>query len=143
MSSYGRFLGVDVGSKRVGLARTDLLKTAANPIGTFTPKESIQEIERQIKTEGPVCGIVVGWPLTPEGESTNATSLVIDYIEVLEKKFKDIKIYKMDERFSSRQALNIMVKSGVPKMKRRQKGRVDKAAAALILQQFLEANPEL
>jgi len=143
LRTYGRFLGVDVGSKRVGLARTDLLKTVASPIGTFSPKKSIQEIERQIKSEGPVYGIVVGWPLTNEGESTDATSLVIDYIKTLEKKFEDIKIFKMDERFTSRQALNIMVKSGVPKKKRSQKGRVDQAAAALILQQFLEAHPEL
>ncbi len=143
MSEYGRFLGVDVGSKRVGLARTDLLKTVANPIGTFSPEESIQEIERQINSEGPVIGIVVGWPLTSEGDPTDATGLVIDYINLLKKKFKGIKIYKMDERFTSRQAMNIMVESGVPKMKRRQKGRLDQAAAALILQQFLEARPEL
>jgi putative holliday junction resolvase len=143
LNEYGRFLGVDVGSKRVGLARTDLLKTVANPIGTFSPDESIQEIERQINSEGPVIGIVVGWPLTSEGDATDATGLVIDYINILKKKFKGIKIYRMDERFTSRQAMNIMVESGVPKMKRRQKGRLDQAAAALILQQFLEARPEL
>ncbi len=143
MADYGRILGVDVGSKRVGLARTDLLRTVANPIGTFTPGDSFKEIERQISAEGPISGIVVGWPLTSEGEPTDATGLVIDYIQALKNKFKSIRVYKMDERFSSRQAMKIMVDSGVPKRKRNQKGRLDKAAAALILQQFLEARPEI
>lgn len=143
MSEFGRILGVDVGSKRVGLARTDLLRVNANPIGTFTPDESIEQIRKQVELEGPVIAIVVGWPLTPQGDPTDATKLVKDYIQILKKKFRDIDIYKMDERYTSRQARKILVDSGVPKMKRREKGRVDQAAAALILQQFLEARPEL
>lgn len=143
MADYGRLLGVDVGSKRVGLARTDLLRTIANPIGTFSPDDSFEEIRRQVLHEGPVSGIVVGWPLTPQGEPTNATGLVIDYIEELKKQYKKIEIFRMDERYSSREALKLMVQSGVPKMKRQKKGRLDKAAAALILQQFLEAHPEI
>ncbi|MCG2588629.1 Holliday junction resolvase RuvX [Rhodohalobacter sulfatireducens] len=143
MSEFGRILGVDVGSKRVGLARTDLLRTNANPFGTFPPNQSIREIEKQVKNEGPVKAIVVGWPLTPQGDPTNATGLVENYIKSLEKKFRDIKIYKMDERYTSRQAQNLLVEAGVPKKKRREKGRVDQAAAALILQQFLEAHPEI
>lgn len=143
MSDFGRILGVDVGSKRVGLARTDLLRTNANPFGTFSPDESIKEIERLVKSEGPVKAIVVGWPLTPQGEPTDATELVENYIDTLKDKFRDIKIYKMDERYTSRQAQKLMVEAGVPKMKRRKKGRVDQAAAAVILQEFLEAHPEI
>ena len=127
----------------MGLARTDLLRTVANPIGTYSPDDSFKEIKRQAEHEGPVSGIVVGWPLTPQGDPTDATDLVKDYIKKLNKEHKDIKIYKMDERFTSRQAMKIMVDSGVPKMKRRKKGRLDQAAAALILQQFLEARPEI
>lgn len=132
-----------MGSKRVGLARTDLLRINANSFGTFTPETSIKEIERQINHEGPVKAIVVGWPLTPQGKPTDATELVENYIRSLEKKFSDIKIYKMDERYTSRQAQQLLVKAGVPKKKRREKGRVDQAAAAVILQQFLEAYPEI
>lgn len=143
MSEFGRILAVDVGSKRVGLARTDLLRTNANPFGTFTPAESVKEIERQVRSDGPVFAIVVGWPLTPQGDPTDATQLAEDYYNTLQKKFPDIKIFKMDERYTSRQAMKLMVEAGVPKMKRRQKGRVDQAAAAVILQQFMEAHPEI
>jgi putative holliday junction resolvase len=143
LSRLGRILGVDVGSKKVGLARTDLLRTGANPVNTFTPQDSYKEIERQITEEGPVVAIVVGWPLTPQGESTHATELAGDYFRYLEGKYKDIPIYKMDERYTSRHAMQIMKESGVSKSKRHEKGRLDQAAAALILQQFLEAYPEI
>lgn len=143
MTDFGRILGVDVGGKRVGLARTDLLRTVANPIGTFSPEDSFHEVNRQVETEGPVKAIVVGWPLTPGGEPTDATHLAADYIRYLEKRYKKITIYKMDERFSSKQAMQAMKDAGISKKRREEKGRLDQASAALILQQFLEAHPDL
>lgn len=117
MPQFGRIIGVDVGSRRVGLARTDLLRTAANPIGTFTPTDSFSEIERQIQIEGPVTAIVVGWPLTPQGEPTHATPIAADYFKKLENRYPNIDIFKFDERYTSREALRLLVKSGVPKKK--------------------------
>lgn len=143
MASFGRLLGVDVGGKRVGLARTDLLRTVANPVGTYSPRQSLKEIKKQIRDEGPIIGIVVGWPLTPQGETTHATELVTAYISRLKKQHPDLPIHKMDERFSSRKAMKAMVESGIPKKKRNKKGRLDQAAAALILQEFMEARPEI
>jgi len=143
LDQLGRILGVDVGSKRVGLARTDLLRTSANPIGTFTPHQSFAEIKDQIENEGPVRAIVVGWPLTPQGEPTHATPLVTEYLNQLKKKCRGVKLYKFDERYTSKQAMKLMVESGVPKKKRHKKGRLDQAAAALILNQFLEAHPNI
>lgn len=142
-TAYGRLIGIDVGSKRVGIARTDLFKTFAAPVGTFSPDESYKEMDRQIKMEGPVDGIVVGWPLTPQGDPTHSTQLVKDYIKKLKKKYPSIPTYTIDERFSSRDARRILVNSGVPKKKREEKGRVDQAAAAYLLQQFLESNPNI
>ncbi len=141
--SKGRILGVDVGSKRVGLARTDPLGNFAIPIGTFSPEDSFAEIQRQVEMEGPVKGIVVGWPLTPQGKRTTSTELVVQYINALKNKYKGIEIYKMDERYTSKEAMEILEESGVSKKKRNQKGRLDQAAAALILQQFIQAYPEL
>lgn len=143
MAEFGRILGVDVGSKRVGIARTDLLRTTANPVGTFSPEDSFIEIKRQITQEGPVIGIVVGWPLTPQHQPTHATELAYEFIRHLEKRYPSIPVYKMDERYSSKQAMELMKDAGVPKNKRHKKGRLDQAAAALILQQFLESRPEI
>ena len=139
----GRLIGVDVGGKRVGLARSDPFNSFASTIGTFSPVDSFSEIKRQVETAGPISGIVVGWPLTPQGNRTHATSLVEDYIKKLSKKFPDIQLHMIDERYSSRDAQRILVESGVPKKKRSEKGRVDQAAAAYLLQQFLESNPTI
>jgi putative holliday junction resolvase len=143
LTEFGRILGVDVGSKRVGIARTDLLRTTANTVGTFTPEDSFKEIERQIREEGPVKAVVVGWPLTPQGDPTHATHLAADYIRHLNKKYKEIDVFRFDERFSSKEAMKLMYDAGVSRRKREEKGRLDQAAAALILQQFLEAHPEI
>lgn len=143
MDRFGRILGVDVGSKRVGIARTDLLRTNANPVGTYSPEDSFKEIRRQVEHEGPVIGIVVGWPLTPQGGYTSATEMAIEYINHIKKNYPSIPVFKMDERFSSKQAMELMRDAGVPKGKRHKKGRLDQAAAALILQQFLESYPEM
>lgn len=140
MAGVGRIIGIDVGGKRVGLARSDPFKSFASPIGTFSPDESFEEIDRQIQTAGPVTGFVVGWPLTPQGDRTHATGLVEEYIKKLNKRFPDIETFMVDERFSSRDARKILVESGVPKKKRSEKGRVDQAVAAYLLQQFLESN---
>lgn len=136
----GRLIGIDVGGKRVGLARSDPFKSFASTIGTFSPDESLLEIERQIETSGPVIGFVVGWPLTPQGDRTHATGLVEVYIKKLKKRFPEVETHLIDERYSSRDARRILVESGVPKKKRSKKGRVDQAAAAYLLQQFLETN---
>ncbi|NBC27963.1 MAG: Holliday junction resolvase RuvX [Bacteroidetes bacterium] len=140
-AALGRYLGIDVGSKRVGIARSDLFKSFAVAVGTYSPEDSFNEIKRQITEEGPVEGIVVGWPLTPQGEPTHSTKMVEEYIKVLHKRFPETPTFQVDERYSTRDARQILVDSGVPKKKREEKGRVDQAAAAYLLQQFLESNP--
>lgn len=138
MQSYARLIGIDVGKKRCGLAQTDLLKTIASPVGTFSPDEIIQEISR-IVGESPVEGFIIGWPLTPNGEEGSATQMVQEFINRLKKIYKDIPIIKIDERYTSNQANDLMLEIGIPKKKRRQKERVDRIAAALILQSYLDS----
>ena len=136
MSQYARLIGIDVGTKNVGLARTDLLRTVANPIGTFTPSEALNELQKLVKSE-PVDKFVIGWPLTPKGDEGKATEMVNNYINRLRKHFPDIEIVKIDERYTSKEAVEAMVEAGVPKMKRRETERINRAAAAIILQKYL------
>jgi RNAse H-fold protein YqgF len=138
----GCLLGVDVGAVRNGLARTDPFRLFPTPVGTFSPKEALQEIEHQVKHEGPVAAVIVGYPLSLEGEKTHGTQHVENFIRQLKKRLPGLPVLTMDERFSTKIARRLLVESGVPKKKRAQKGRVDVAAASWILQEFLEANPE-
>ncbi len=138
MQEYARLIGIDVGKKRIGLARTDLLQTIASPVGTFSPDEIFEQISLIMK-ESPIEGFIVGWPLTLAGEEGDAVAMVQQFINQLEKKFKGVPIYKVDERYTSNKAKNLMLEIGVPKKKRREKERVDRIAAALILQSYLDS----
>ena len=139
MPEYARLIGIDVGKKRCGIAQTDLLKTIATPVGTFSPDETIQKIEYLVK-ESPIERFIVGWPLMPDGNEGAATEMVQEFINRISKKFKDIPISKIDERYTSNRAKEVMLEIGIPKKKRRQKERVDRIAAAVILQTYLDSN---
>ncbi|MEL7833842.1 Holliday junction resolvase RuvX [Fodinibius sp. Rm-B-1B1-1] len=137
MAQYGRIIGIDVGTKWVGLARTDLLKTVANPIGTYHVDDVFDALGEQLENEN-VEKVVVGWPLTPEGEEGRAIKMVKEFLAKLETKFPDVDVAKVDERYTSKEAVRAMVEAGVPKMKRRESDRVNQAAAAIILQKYIE-----
>ena len=141
MAEYGRLLGIDVGTKWVGLARTDLLRMVANPIGTYPPDEALEKIEELVETDR-VEKLVIGWPLTPDGGEGRAIQMVERFITRIKLILPEIEIAKMDERYTSKEAVAAMVEAGVPKMKRRESDRVNQAAAAIILQKYLEENNE-
>lgn len=136
MPEYGRIIGIDVGTKWVGLARTDLLKTAANSINTYHVDEVFDELRKLVDNEQ-VEKLVVGWPLTPDGREGQAVDMVKDFLKKLRKVFPDMEIDKIDERYTSREAVEAMEAAGVSKMKRRDTNRVNRAAAAVILQKYL------
>ena len=139
MQDYARLIGIDVGKKRIGIAQTDLLKTIASPVGTFSPDEVISELKKITEKE-PVEKFVIGWPLSTKGEEGAATEMVNKFIKKLRRAFPTIEIAKVDERYTSNQATELMIKAGVPKKKRREKGRIDRIAAAIILQNYLDTN---
>lgn len=139
MQEYARLIGIDVGKKRVGLAQTDLLKTIATPVGTFPPEEVMDEI-RGIMEQAPVEKIIIGWPLSLQGDEGTATQMVDDFIKKIHHSFPDLEVVKVDERYTSTQARDMMVEAGIPKKKRQEKGRVDRIAAAIILQNYLDTN---
>lgn len=137
MAEYGRIVGIDVGTKWIGLARTDLLQTVANPIGTFSTEEIFNKLEELVEDER-VLKFVVGWPLTPGGQEGEAIDMVEEFLTELHAKFPDIDIAKIDERYTTKEAIRAMVEAGVPKMKRRKSDRINQAAAAIILQKYIE-----
>lgn len=139
MQDYARLIGIDVGKKRVGIAQTDLLQTIASPVGTFSPENVFTEIGNIVE-HSPVKKFVIGWPLSLSGDEGSATQMVEAFIKKLQQKFPEIEIIKVDERYTSSRARDIMLEAGVPKKKRQEKGRVDRIAAAIILQNYLDSN---
>jgi len=137
VANYGRLVGIDVGTKWIGLARTDLLKTVANPIGTYHSNDVFDKLKELVDEEN-IEMFVVGWPLTPEGHEGRAINMVEKFLTELQSIFPDIEVKKIDERYTTKEAVRAMVEAGVPKMKRRESDRINQAAAAIILQKYIE-----
>ena len=128
---------MDYGSRRVGLAITDPLQLFAQPLDTLRPAASIERLVG-VHAEQGLEAVVVGWPLTESGDEAKAVARVRPYIGRLKKALPGVRIEIQDERFSSRRAVDGLVKAGVSRKGRRDKARIDAAAAAVILQDYLD-----
>jgi putative pre-16S rRNA nuclease len=132
-----RLLGIDFGTKRVGLAVTDPLKIIATPIKTVSRDSIMEFLNNYVKTEE-VEGIVIGWPKDLMNRDTHATAHVERFIRELNEKLPSIPVFKHDERFTSKMALSAMIAGGMKKKERRNKENIDKISACIILQSYLE-----
>lgn len=132
-----RILAIDYGGKRTGLAVTDPLQIIATALETVPSGEVISYLKRYLQKE-PVESFVVGMPKRLDNTDTNGTILVNRFLVVLKKEFPDMPIHLIDERFTSRMALDAMLAGGMKKKDRRNKANVDKISAVIILQSYLE-----
>ena len=133
----GRYLGIDYGKKRTGLAVCDPTKTIASPFTTVLTSNLLSFIESYLADED-LEGFVIGYPRQMNNRLSEAVRYIDPFIKYLEKKYPDIPIYPVDERFTSKMAVQAMVLGGMKKQKRRDKANVDKISAAIILQSFLD-----
>ncbi len=129
-----RVLGIDFGTKRVGLAISDGLGVLATPL-EVVPRDRTVEVVKNLVKEMDVAKIVVGLPTAlggHEGASADeARSLGKDLHNAT-----DLPVVYHDERFTSRMAENTLLGKGMKRRDRRQ--QVDKIAAAIILQDYLD-----
>ena len=123
-----RILGIDYGTKRVGLAVTDPLQIIATGLETIHSMDLFSFIKNYIKTEE-VEGIVIGMPKNLNNEATHSTPHVVGVVRKLKKEFPNIAVHEVDERFTSKLAFNTMIESGVSKKKRAEKGIIYQASA--------------
>ena len=135
----GRILSLDVGIKRIGIARSDVLQTIATPVGAFDTIKVFQYLKNLFLSE-PFEKIVVGWPVNLKGETGYATEMVENFIKKLKKELPGVEIVTLDERFTSQLAQQSIMASGVSRKRRQEKGLVDAVAAAILLQDYLDRN---
>lgn len=140
-SKVGRIVGVDFGTKRVGLAVADPLRMFAQPHGAFDAKGAVDAL-KEIEARDDLAVIVVGWPLLPSGEEGKATERVQQYINRLRNAFPGVEVVTRDERYTSEMAKDVIREVGIRRSGRPDKGRVDAAAAAIILQDYLDGSDE-
>lgn len=132
----GRIVAIDYGTKRVGIAATDPLQMIASPVGTVHSKDVINFLKEYNDREG-IEAFVVGMPKNLQNEDTNATIHVKQFVVVLKKTFPEKEVHLMDERFTSKMALQTMIAGGTKKKDRAKKENLDKISATIILQSYL------
>jgi putative holliday junction resolvase len=133
----GRILGIDFGTKRIGLAVTDPLQIFASPLKTVRNHEFDDFINEYVKTES-IEEFVIGYPVTLNNKASESVKYIKPFIKKLKKLFPGIPVTRVDERFTSGMALKTMIEGGVKKRDRRDKSMVDRISASIILQSFLD-----
>ena len=134
----GRALGIDFGTKRVGLALSDRSNIIASPYRTLnyvSEKDLITQLETII-SKNDIEILVLGLPINMKGEDTAQTMKVRNFKEILST--LKIPIVYEDERLSSVSAINSLMLQNVKTG--HNKPEIDKTAAAIILQQYLDKN---
>ena len=137
-----RVLAVDVGTRRVGLAISDATATLARPLETIAVHGGTDAIERVIRRvsdlaaeDDGVSTIVVGLPVRLDGTPSDQSARVRTFIDALSQRTA-IPIVVADERLTSREAESRLAVRERDWRKRKQK--LDAAAAAIILQDYLD-----
>jgi len=132
-----RVLGIDYGTRRIGIALSDPLSIIARSITTIpNDAEALTKLNQFVK-EYEVRLIVVGMPYTLKGDKGEKAKEVESFVEKL-RRAVTVDVVTLDERFTSTIARQTVRMMGSTRKQRRQKGKVDAMASALILQSFLD-----
>jgi putative Holliday junction resolvase len=142
MAAAGRVLAVDVGGRRVGLAISDRTGTLARPLETIVVSgaaDAVDRVARRIEAiaaeDDGLAAIVVGLPAHLDGSASNTTASVVAFIDALRKR-TPVPIVTEDERLSSREAESRLAAN--ERDWRVRKAKLDAAAAAVFLQDYLD-----
>jgi putative holliday junction resolvase len=133
-----RVLAIDHGSKRMGIAISDELRMIAQPLEFIAaePFDKFLDRLKQIIREKEVSLVVVGIPRNMDGSYGPAALKVQEFVAVL-KDAVPVPIKSWDERLTTVQANRFLIEANVRRSKRKEK--VDKTAAAILLQSFLDS----
>ena len=134
-----RILGLDLGTRTLGLSLSDETKTIATPIYTIRyEEENYQQLLDQLKdvlNEFSIESFVLGLPKNMDNSIGEHATMSIEFKELLEKTFH-LPVYLQDERLTTKEATNYMLEFDISRKKRKKK--IDSLAANIILQTYLD-----
>lgn len=134
-----RALGLDVGSKTIGVALTDEAAIAAHPLLVIERKGTTVDVStiQTLVVEHSVTDVVIGMPFELSGKVGHRARRVQEFISALSGALgADVKCHEQDERFTTAEAQRVLIDADLSRAKR--KGVIDQQAAALILQGWLD-----
>lgn len=133
-------MGLDVGDKNIGVALSDVMGWTAQGLKVVPRNENLEvdiEILRELVSRYAVCKLVVGLPRNMDGTVGPQGNKVLHFVEEVKKQL-ELPVELWDERLSTVAAEKILLQADLSRKRRRKV--IDKIAAAIILQGYLDAN---
>lgn len=141
INKMGRILAIDYGKKRTGLAVTDCLRITANPLLTINTSELLSWLRDYFQRE-PVDEVIIGHPTQLNGQESASMQWIRPFMNLFKRTFPNMPLKMFDERFTSTLAHRAMIDGGLTKTQRQDKAMVDKIAACIILEDYLQWTKE-
>ncbi|WP_353078551.1 Holliday junction resolvase RuvX [Flavobacterium sp.] len=131
-----RILSIDYGQKRTGIAVTDDFQIIASGLTTIPSTDLIAFLKTYFSKEN-VETVIIGEPKQMNGLPSESTEIIENFITQFHTEFPNMKMERVDERFTSKMAFQTMIDSGLKKKQRQNKGLIDEIAATILLQDYL------
>jgi len=131
-----RILAIDYGIKRTGIAVTDEMQMIASGLTTVESPKAIAFLRDYFAKEK-VGEVLVGEPKQMNGQPSESAPIIEAFVQKFSIEFPDMKVVRVDERFTSKMAFQAMISSGLKKKQRQDKGLIDEISATIMLQDYL------
>ena len=134
-----RILALDFGEKRIGVAVSDPLNIIAQSVGTIERKGIKNDLKKvgELVKEYEARKIIVGLPLNMDGTEGKSANRAMDFVKELKKEIQ-VEVEMLDERLTTAQGERVFLEADMSRKKRKQ--NLDKIAAQLILQNYLDSH---
>jgi len=131
-----RILAIDYGQKRTGIAVTDELKIIASGLTTVPSETTISFLSDYFSKEN-VEKVLIGEPKQMNNEPSESAPIIEAFVTKFKLAFPDMKVVRVDERFTSKMAFQTMIDSGLKKKQRQNKALIDEISATIMLRDYL------
>ena len=131
-----RILAIDFGQKRTGIAVTDEIQIIASGLKTIETKEIFEFLKTYFTAEK-VEKVIIGEPKQMNGQPSESASIIKGFVTHFTNHFPEMKVIRVDERFTSKMAFQSMIDSGMSKKQRQNKALIDEISATIMLQDYL------
>ncbi|MEO8535178.1 MAG: Holliday junction resolvase RuvX [Flavobacterium sp.] len=133
-----RILSIDYGQKRTGIAVTDEMQIIASGLTTI-PTSTLIDFLKDYFIKEKVEAVLIGEPKQMNGLPSESAPIIKGFVTHFSNIFPDMKVVRVDERFTSKMAFQTMIDSGLSKKQRQNKGLIDEISATIMLQDYLSS----
>lgn len=131
-----RIIAIDFGQKRTGIAVTDELQIIASGLTTVATDTIFEFLKMYFEKEN-VSVALIGDPKQMNGQPSESAAMIDEFAAKFISIFPSIKVVRVDERFTSKMAMQTMIDSGLSKKQRQNKALLDEISATIMLRDYL------